>query len=218
MAQLSTTTLFSDANLVSYYKLENTSDSKGANTLTNTGSVAFVSAKYGNGADLTATNSSKKLASGNNLGIAGTGAMSVTFWVKQYNTTDGGFFTHTSTTTADRYLIVKQDGAGNLQFNGAGVTGSVAFTDTTSFHHVVITRSGAGAMLGYLDGVQVASFSAGATGLTTDNFQIGAIDGGGGAEWGLAIIDDMGIFSRVLTAQEVQILYQDGFGLLASEI
>lgn len=216
MAQLFETSLFQDASLVSYYRLENLSDSKGANTLTNTNSVAFSAAKYGLGADFSSSNSDKKLTTGNNLGIAGSSqAISITFWTKIYNTSAGAFVTHSSTTTADRYLIVRQDGSGNLAFLGAGNTGSVAFSDTTRFHHVVVTRDASGAILGYLDTVQVASFSAGSSGFTTNNFEIGDSNA---SDFGDHITDDVGIFSRVLTPTEILMLYQDTSGIMSGEI
>ena len=81
MPQLLNTPLFSDANLVHYYKLENTSDSKGSNTLTNVNSVAFNAAKFGNGADFGASNTTKELYSTVAPEIDG-GAGTLIFWVK----------------------------------------------------------------------------------------------------------------------------------------
>jgi hypothetical protein len=219
MAQLSSTSLFTDANLVSYYKLEDVSDSKGANTLTNTNTVAFNGGKFNNGADFTSTNTNKKLAVSSNLGIAGSGAMSISFWVKPYTVASAQtYIFHNSTTTADRYLAVSIDGSNHLTFNGAGASDSATtFTNTSSFSHIVVTRSGAGAVLGYLNGVQVASLSVGGSGVTTNELRIGVTAADG--EYASCIIDDVAIFSDVLTAAEVLILFRDIGGVnLAAEI
>lgn len=216
MPELYTTSLFNDPNLVSYYRLSDISDSKGANNLTNTNSVAFNSAKFGNGADFSSNNTNKKLTTGNNLGLAGSSqAISIVGWVLIYNTTDGGFVFFNSTTTADRYLSIKQDGSGNIVWNGAGVVASTPFSDTTSFHHIAVTRDASGNVLGYLDAVQKASFSVGSSGVTTNNFEIGDINGG---EFCSSIIDDVGVFSRVLTPAEIYLLFSPAGGITADLI
>jgi len=210
MTQLLNTTLFSDANLVSYYKLESTSDSKGANTLTNHNTVAFNPAKYNNGADFGSTNTNKYLNTGNNLGIAGNGAISLIGWIKIYeNTTDGIFFVHESTTSVNRNIAIKKDGGGSLSYIGSGVAATYAFSDTTHFHHVAITRDGSSNHLGYLDGVQVVSFagSSGA-GNSLNDFQIGTYTST--SEYANVIVDDVAIFSRVLTAAEINLIANTG--------
>ncbi len=208
MARLKDTSLINDANLIAYYLLENVNDSKGSNNLTNSNSVAFNPAKYDNGADFSSNNTNKVLSSGNNLGLAGNGAMSMVGWIKIYNTTDGGFLYFNSTTTADRNILIKQDGSGNLAFLGGGTQTTTPFVDTGSFHHIAITRDGSGNHLGYLDGVQKTSWNATGTGDGINNFQIGAIHT---TEFASVIVDDTGIFNRVLTIDDLALLVTDGF-------
>lgn len=83
MAQLEfvNSNFFSDANLVSYYKLENVNDSKGSNTLTNNGSTTFTSARWNNGANFGSANSSKYL-SGAYTYVASTTDNTVALWLK----------------------------------------------------------------------------------------------------------------------------------------
>jgi hypothetical protein len=82
-AELFTTSLFADASLVAYWRLENTSDSKGSRTLTNNNTVAFNSAKFNNGADGGATNTNKYLSlAADTLGMTYTGAKSFSLWLK----------------------------------------------------------------------------------------------------------------------------------------
>lgn len=68
-----------ETNLIGYWALENTSDSKGTRTLTNNGSTTFPTGKVNNGASF--NGSSKYLSRATEtLGIAN--AWSIAFWVK----------------------------------------------------------------------------------------------------------------------------------------
>src|SRR6478736_10076054 len=81
MAELASTSLINDANLIAYYKAENANDSKGSNTLTNNNTVAFSAAKFNNGFDGGSANTNKSMSIANALSFSG-GAYSITLWVK----------------------------------------------------------------------------------------------------------------------------------------
>lgn len=208
-AELAGTSLFSDGNLVAYYKLEDVSDSKGSYTLTNTGTVTFVAAKYNNGAKLEV---SKYLATSTNLGIAGNGTMSGSFWIKIGTPPASGktfvLFDHMSTTGADVYLRVvyrNNSGTKQLVFRFGDGTGQTYDVDlgTTSWHHIAFTRS-VSTGKGYLDGTEVTSAAIGALGYGTNLIQMS--ESGGITD---ATIDDFGIFNDVLTPTEILTLYTD---------
>ena len=109
--ELYSTPLYSDANLVAYYRLENTSDSKGSRTLTNNNSVTFTSAKFNNGANFGTTLANDLWLSylGDNLGISG-GACSLVGWINVNTQINGtavnyDFFSQSDNTTQTDYYI-----------------------------------------------------------------------------------------------------------------
>ena len=214
MAQLLNTNLFTDSNLVAYYRLEDISDSKGSNTLTNNGSIAFNPAQYANGADLGETNTSKYLSRPDSLGIGGNSEFSVAFWIKLRTEISSGLYrliSFYSQIGADRYLIFNYEynaGALRLTANAAGGTTAdyTVTLGTSTFHHVAVTRSVSGnALKLYFDGTLVASGTIGTDTAGDNQFLIGSVLGGG--SYASALIDDMGIFNRVLTATEIGTLY-----------
>lgn len=210
--ELGSTSLFSDANLVSYYKLENTADSKGANTLTNNGTVAFEAAKFNNGANFGSANTTKYLETLQNFGIAGNGNFSISLWLRaQAEIAAATFpiFTFSSQTTADRYLNLSYEynaGTRRLTVDNAGNAFSYNLTmGTNDFYHIVVTRTGATASALYVNKVSVGTPTAQGTNAGGSNrLQLARVGGGDYGSW---LMDDVAIFSRVLTATEVSLIY-----------
>ncbi len=216
MAELASLSLVSDANLVSYYKLEDTSDSKGSNTLTNNGSATFTSARYNNGANYGSANSTKWLSRADQLGIAGNSDLSVSMWVKLTDEITSGTYTifeHLSTTTANRYIACNYNynsGTPQLDVNAsAGTHATYTITLGTSvFHHIVVTRNVAGNVLTlYVDGASVATGTVGTDTDGNNNFSIGASRAG--LRFLSGVQDDVAVFNRVLTPTEVSTIYAD---------
>ena len=211
------------SGLVGYWKLEDVNDSKGSNTFTNTGTVAFNAAKFNNGADTGASNSSKYLHVSNNLGIDG-GNITIVGWFKQSG-------------SAGEAAIVQQTSANNHVYNAiftnwSGTTNRLAFargryntaTDallvdqdlgTSVFHQLAMTYDGTN-IRGYIDGSLVgtptASSGNGASG-GSDSFNIGQYisSSGAGGDWWGGIADDVAVFSRALTNTEIANLYNGGW-------
>lgn len=221
--ELSTTSLFSDANLIAYYKLENTADSKGTYTLSNVGTTTFAAAKFNNGIDLGTANTSKYMRVSSATGIS-SGSISVSMWVKinaePATNTIYNLFSRGETASDVRHWIRYSDSASvkSIQFNrqrenvaNDAVTYNVAL-GTTSWHHLALTYNAAH-VKGYFDGTyvgSVASSGTGATGVFADNTTIGAgeITQGNSTPtlFSNAIIDDVAIFNRELTSTEVNSL------------
>lgn len=205
-------------NLVSYYKLDessgNASDSVGSNTLTNVGTATYSSAKINNGIDL--NGSSQYLNGGNVLNLT-TGAWTFSAWIKV--TTTGSFEfvggKSESAGTSDWYMRVTNGNKAEIQFrNGASsnqVVGAVTVADNT-WHHVVGLRNGTNVLL-YVDGS--------ADGSATDNnyncsnsldFHLGA-DSAGALNFKFnGQIDEVGIWNRALSGTEITELYNAGAG------
>lgn len=222
--------LASDPNLKAYYRMSSgalTTDSSGNSyTLTNVNSVAEGTGKYGGGADGGATNSTKYLWINNNLGIDG-GACSISLWAKMNTEIGSGTqtFVAQQNATSDVSYMVTYDyngGTRRLAFRRyrQGVAADEIYYTTTlgtaNFVHMVLTYDGSN-LRGYVGGslqVGPTAYSGNGSGATSDHLSILVNKGGGGtpSEYASALVDDVAIFNRVLTASEVTQLYQAGQG------
>jgi len=225
MAQLALTALFNDANLQEYYKLEDTSGKNG-NTLTNNGTTPFNAAKFNNGADGGTTNTTKYLRVASALGYNNT-AYSISLWVKlnteiAANTYCFAELVHAGTGTT---LVIDYNyNGGSRQIEvyhlrlgiASGNVTAIQSLGTSVWHHMVLTWD-ATTVKGYIDGASfgtpandAGTGSGGTSGLTILDQRTA------GSSPASAIIDDVGLFNRVLTAAEVSTLYKDaGAGFFA---
>lgn len=210
--------LFGSANLVAYYETSAgalTTDSKASYTLTNTNTVADGTGNFSGGADFSASNTNKSLSIANNLGIAGTADIGISFWVKMLTEINIAgdlelFAIHTSTTTADRYFQMYYHATGGnriLKLDAAGnVISSNQTLGTTNWHHIVINRiSGATEM--FYDGASIGTSTAGTATMGTDTFVLGNQISGGTSFPADVVMDDIAVFSRGLTSAEVSGIY-----------
>lgn len=95
--------------------------------------------------------------------------------------------------------------------SGTGIIGSQALTP--GWHHVAVTRSGQTAIL-YFDGVSVATDTSQSTGnFSSGYFSVGASSTNGnppGFEFFNSSIDEVRVYNRTLSAEEVKSLYNLG--------
>lgn len=214
--------LYNDVDLISYYKLENTSDNKGTNNLTNTNSVAFNAAKFNNGADYGASNTNAYLGTTTNLGFSGTSAISASMWVK-VNTAIGthALYAHYSTLSVDRYFLCYYVNDGGFQQlfidnSGGANLGYPVNLGTSGFFHIVFMRNatqGGGSKI-YLNGALGTQNSVqGATTASADQIRLG---NDGHSNYASVIQDDVAIFKRILTDAEVMSIFGAGHVLTTS--
>lgn len=214
MAELNTLSLLSDANLVSYWRMEgNSNDSKSSNNGTDTDiTYSLSNGKFNQGAGF--NGSTSKISLGNVAALKPTTAVTVSCWIN-------------ATAYADYKAIVVADGASSWTANnGYGLVHLTATNDVSfwinnfqnnvvsgtvvpgGWHHVVGTYDKQNVKL-YIDGLLIGSDP------YTSNiaYGTGAVAIGCGAELGQFFwngnIDDVAIFSRALTATEVLTLYKD---------
>jgi hypothetical protein len=224
------TPLYHDASLVAYYRLENTSDAHGGTyNLTNNGTVTFTTSVFDKGAFLGFSNTTKSLSIASDLGIAG-GSCSIATWFKI--TTEPGTNLYSflinlgDSSTNVQYIIWYNDTGGtktlsanrqkqNVTNNLVTRTGTLG---TSSWYHVVLTYDSGSSLLSfYVNGSPVGTplttSGNGASGVA-DNFTIG--NDTAGNSWASAYYDDTAVFSRALTADEVDKLYFGKYPALTS--
>lgn len=207
------------SNLKSYYRLENgafTTDSGASGkTLTNNGTVAEGTGKYGVGADFGASNSSKYFTSSDSSYLP-TGDFTYSLWFKTAMTGTGHWvicdnnsggagitFRMNSNTNIQARIMLNGGAVGDLN-----ITSLTAFNDN-AWHHVVFTRTGS-AMVLYLDNAVIGSgnstgnpnFSA------AKNLYFGAYFNGS-QDFFSGLIDDVAILDVGITADVVDLLYRD---------
>lgn len=222
MAELGTTSLISDANLTHYYRFEgNSNDSKGANNGTDTDiSYSSANGKFGQGAGFNSTTS--KIAIG--AKILPVGAKSISCWFKSASTTNfhtiinendissakSGTGIYTAITSGVMRFIVTYASGGNFLVN---LTGLVNVCDG-NLHHIVCTWDGsttANKAKIYVDNTLDVQGTATNTESNTpsDNCMIGR--GSTTADYYLnGATDDLAVFSRELTAAEINTLFVAG--------
>jgi hypothetical protein len=212
-------------NLVSYYKLENTTDSAGANTLTNNNSVTFTAGKINNGANFGTSNTNKSLTATTNMGITG-GAITINFWAKML--TEIGSSIQVFTVCGDagtnvnyycwydfnggtRQISVnrqKQNTSNNIISN----TGALG---TTNLNMFTLTYDSTN-LIGYFNatafGSPLATSGNGASGGAT-GFSIGGDHFNGDTLMNSCMVDECGVWSRALSSTEVTQLYNSGNGI-----
>lgn len=229
MAELKTLrTLLADANLVAYYKLEDTADSKGSATLTNNGSVSFGAGKFSNGANLGTSNSSKYLSAAGLTSAGKETAITISMWVKMNTELSDGqtkwlcYLAEVvanyiafeiryarSGSTYSVYANRRKEGVANEPTSN--VNGALG---TSSWHHLVLTYDGTTLKV-YVDagtpGTAAASGNGSGAGSEQAEFRLGKsrnIDN----VYVDAQYDDVAVWSRALTATEIKLLFKENRG------
>lgn len=217
-----------DTNLVSYWKLDessgNATDSVGGFTLTNNNTATYAAGKINNGANFVA-GSSQSLSTTNTLGISG-GAISMAGWVKVDTQPSGDnvrFISHFDTASSrSATQLYYKDVAGTkslvfnrLRMNTANDEFSYATTLTTStWYHLAFTYDGA-TVTGYLNGMSIGTVSSSGDGSSSAGYSAGVYiaSAQNSSNYLSGMMDEWGIWSRALSADEVSQLYNSNRAL-----
>lgn len=227
MTELYYLPLFSDSDLLAYYRLSDVYDSSpGGHTLTNTGSVAFNAAKFGNGADFGSSNSGKSLSKGSSLNWTATN-VTLGLWAKISTAPSSGVF----------YLIAKlqrasddtmiylgyYNNSGTKEVRATRLVRGVAQNNaiynydlgTSDFNHLVARYDGTYIKL-FVNGAEVASTSSSSSSGTAalkdgfslarnmaDNGTLASVD----QYYFSGLIDDCFVFNRSLTETQISTIY-----------
>ena len=213
-----------NTNLLHYYKLNDTVDSLSTVNLTNNALVNFTKGLIGNNSNGGVINVGSYLSATNSWGIDG-GVISMSFWVNNTASPTGRHgIIGTQNDASDVSYISFYDfngGTPKLVFNrlkNGVVDGFLDHTVTLSvngsYQHIVVTYDGVGSRM-FLDGVLVAgptNFSgSGSAAITTQSFiqndvQTPTLFFNGQ-------VDEVGIWDRNLTTEEVTQLFNGGLGI-----
>lgn len=211
-------------NLISWWTLDETSgtrnDSHGSNHLTDYNTVTYTTGKKSNAASFASANSeylSITDASQTGLDISTTGTWS--YWIYFVSDTDAVVIDKTAAGSSS-YWIQHQIGTGTTQrFSNSAETGLdiTATMNTGTWYHCVWTYN-AGTVEFFLNGTSQGTASGG-TSLTnsTAPFTLGRVNKYTG-NYLNGYMDEVGVWSRVLTGAEITELYNSGNGMTYSEL
>ncbi len=219
MPQLLNTSLFNDANLVAYYKAEDVNDSKGSNNLINNGAVGFSAAKFNNGFDFGTPNTTKYL-SGAYTYVATGNDFTVCWWFKTDDKSTVSFKSDVGGGGADEYYLIANV-TGTISFHSCNSDGSesdeggsVTAFDNSAWHHIAFVGMNSGTdwiKKIYFDSVLVSTNTV----VGKDPGKLGDINIGRiiveQSNFSTGLMDDVAIFSRALTATEINTLFSDLF-------
>ena len=227
-------------NLVSYWKLDeasgNAADSVGSNTLTNTNTVSYstTNAIINNSANFVASSAQRlSIADASQSGLDISGNFTFSFWMKMTNKPNTGgtyktIFGKMGATT--QYMFFLQPGGTygarlTVDIYGGGVytesVWDINLSTGTLYHCVLVCtvdNSQATKFTLYLNGSSQGNGSGGGNGNVTTiqngegTFCLGSYEAT--ADWYYdGSLDEVGIWSRVLSSTEVTTLYNSGSGL-----
>jgi len=221
-------------NLVSYWRLEETSgtrnDSDSTNHLTDNNTVLFGTGKQGNASDHEQdTSEYLSILDASQTGLDITGNMSIAAWTNPESLPSGAFtmdpviskWSSTSNQRAYRFGIARDSGnvlslGMNHSADGSASTNNYrnhAFTTATWYHIAMVYDAAAGSVEFFVNGSSIGTV----TGLGTSTFnssrqfEIGA--NSQQSEYVDGLIDEVGIWNKKLTSAEITDLYNSGSGL-----
>lgn len=214
--------------LVSYWELEETSgtrvDSHGSNDLTDNNTVLSATGIQGTGADFEASNSEYfSRADGSLSGLKPTTGLTISAWFKLestpivYSIVSKNWSDSSWNPPYASYHIRIDDTthitthlAHGSSTNYYFLQSTVSTMSTGTWYHVVL-RYDSDTLKAYLNGVEVGSMSApNDLQYSTGSLHIGRDQTG---EYFDGIIDELGIWSRALSAGEIAALYNSGSGI-----
>ena len=218
----------------------NREDAVASNDLvcTNTGNTDSGTGIINNGTDLTRSNTDGAggyilLADDTGSGLNFSDIFSTSFWVynRSYPGTTGEaatFVTRRLAAGTNVYTIMYERDNGlnqrKLRIEATGGAADYKENTTTDFlavntwYHIVYTKTGTTSHF-YINGVDktlTANLSTGGLNTGAGTFRLGSYNGGSGGVGNRqmdGVIDEVGIWSRVLTQEEVTTLYNGGAGI-----
>ncbi|TXG77192.1 LamG domain-containing protein [Candidatus Dojkabacteria bacterium] len=199
--------------ILAYWKFDessgNATDSSGnSETLTNIGTMTFVSGKINNGIQSASGKNMQKTA--DNIGLSSGGDYSWSFWVNFSAFTSGYVFRHRTASGANRDNLVYVSGSGEVRMYASGNEITDSGLSTSTWYHFVVTKTGTTFEL-FTNTVSQGTTTQGTSGAALNQISIGGdIDGSTSLLTG--VIDEFGVWDRALSSAEISELYNGGSG------
>lgn len=206
-------------NLISYYKAEsNANDSLGTYNGTAQGGLTYSTGKSGNSFDLNGTNAYVEFGDNHDIGLL---SKSFSCWIKTTSTSGYKLIISKSfsAATGGRYYITQFDNKIQFSFDANGnviVIQSNANINTNTWYHLTAVLDRTDKLKLYINGsLDASTVTAGTNNLTSyssDNFttttpfRIGAYTASDNTTPSLfftGLIDEVGVWNRVLTTTEI---------------
>lgn len=219
--QLSSTGLFNDASLVSYWKFEdNLTDSKGSNNLTGGGSPTYAQAVFNKGIDFEYDSSQyATIADAAQTGLDITTSFSIVGWVKPESLAATFGMCGKDDLTDGYAVTIATTGQVNFVTRSLGTASTVSPTGavgTGAWYHIAgVWDDDANTKVLYVNGSKVGE-STGVTGTMAGNaaaFFVGCTRST--VNYADGMVDDLAIFSRALGSGEVKTLASGGRKVVA---
>ncbi|MDC0449168.1 DUF2341 domain-containing protein, partial [bacterium] len=205
--------------LVGYWKMDETSgnaaDSSGNGTiLTNTDTVAYTGAKFGNGGELNGT--SEYFDAVDNSALSVTGNLTLSAWIEPDDVTSHSDHIVGKFDDSDEsYQLIKVDDEIRMYIDSSSnyeTTDAANLSVDTMYHVASVYDSSTATVILYVDGKLKASTTTGtipsSIGDDAGEFSIGVEDTGGTpANYYDGHIDEVRVYNRALSADEVGKLY-----------
>lgn len=196
-------------NLVSYYKLDsNSNDAHGSNNGTDS-NMSYTTGKINNCGSFNGSNSRISIGNPANLQL---NTVSISMWFKTANA--GASYRNLIEKSTAWTILLKDNNLGTYEWGGSGDILSGQDPTDDNWHHVVLRQDHnvASGFTMYLDNSLVITdtYTANAQ---TGSIHIGAEGNSGTSQNYAGLLDEIGIWSRVITTDEVAALYNGGAGL-----
>lgn len=219
-------------NQIAYWKADESSgdaaDATGnGKTLTNTGTVGYASAKINNGFDFGTANSSKRMGRTEVL-LPGNSDMTLNYWIN-IRTAPGSGARYMTLVSMDNntqidFHIVYLNNAGTKQLEiqryrrDQGPDPSLVVNQTLTpgtWYMLSMTYNATSHVVeGFLNGSSLGTATgSGLNGGSTNTADFRLAAWIGNSEWLSAYMDEVGLWSRVLSGAEITSLYNSGAGL-----
>lgn len=207
-------------NLVSYWKLDeasgNAADSVGSNTLTNTNTATYSAGKLSNAVNFVA-GSTQKLSKTSATGLpSGSDARTISCWFKTSDINQGGGegLVGYGTYASVQLFSFSQGTSGKIAIDIGAEARELNYTfSTDTWYHIVATLPGGGSKVftTYVNGVSVGDITFTGTPNTVNSLICFGTNLGSDNYWS-GSLDEVGIWSRALTADEVSQVFNSGRG------
>lgn len=214
-------------NLVSFWSLDDVTDSHGSNDLTNNNSVTFVTGKVGNAGNFNGSNQYLSITDGAQTGLDLTSSLTVNSWIyldtapsagkadiiNKVSFGDSQWLVAAQENSGDKGLLVLYENTQNNENFPVSISDWTASTWIMYTHTFNASTKEAEVFINGTSAGTVTNSNWTETRNGTATTFIGAYGVGFDAGYFDGKIDELGVWSRVLTDDEIVELYNSGSGL-----